>query len=185
MDTKDSTEKMKDKLDWVNMWIGNCDQKASFLLALLGVAATVVCTSDLFIKIKEVLITPLKIFCQTGEGSFDFLRTLLALCLIASFVAILIALILLIFCLKANIDPKKFHQDGMTERSRIFFVSIAKMPYNDFIAASKEEERDLSTQVYINSAICTKKFNYYNKAIVWVLVAIPTFLLSVIILLFV
>ena len=176
---------MKNKLDWVNMWIGNCDQKASFLLALLGVAATVVCTSEFFTKIKEVLITPFKIFCQTGEGSFDFFRTLLALCLIASFVAILMALIKLILCLKASVDPKEFHQDGMVEKSRIFFGSIASMSYEDFIAASDKEDNDLSTQVYTNSAICTKKFNYYNKAIVWVLVAIPTFLLSVIILLFV
>ena len=44
---------MKENLERVNMWLDNCDQKASSLLALLGVAETVVCSSDFFAKINE------------------------------------------------------------------------------------------------------------------------------------
>ena len=39
-------EKLTQNLDRVNMWIGNCDQKASLLLTMLGVVITVICTSD-------------------------------------------------------------------------------------------------------------------------------------------
>ena len=45
-------EQMERNLDRINMWIGNCDQKASFLLAFLGVAATLFVTSDSVNKIK-------------------------------------------------------------------------------------------------------------------------------------
>ncbi len=34
------------RLDRVNGWINNCDQKSSILLAIEGVVLTILCTSD-------------------------------------------------------------------------------------------------------------------------------------------
>lgn len=42
-------EDMKFTLELVNSWINNCDQKASILLSVMGVAITLMLTSD-FIK---------------------------------------------------------------------------------------------------------------------------------------
>ena len=166
------------------MWIGNCDQKASFLLALLGVAATVVCTSDFFKKVKELLIEPFKAYWSANEGSIDWFNILLAVCLIIAFGAVLVSLIMLIFCLKANIDPNKFYKTGMVRKSFFFFKTISEMPYEDFKAGSNDAENDLCTQVYTNATICTKKFKYYNNAVVCILVAIPAFFLSAVLMLF-
>ncbi len=94
-------EQMERNLDRVNMWIGNCDQKDSFLLAFLGVSATIIMTSDVVGKIKQILIDPFIAYWRDDVGSFNFWRLLLAVCLVVSAVCIFIALVNLLLCLMA------------------------------------------------------------------------------------
>ena len=178
---------LEKNLDRINMWIGNCDQKASFLLALLGVAATVFCTSDFFSEIKKQLMIPFKEFLASGNGGIDWYRAAVAFFLLLSIAATLVALIKLIKCLKANIDRQKFYKEGMEKKSFLFFKSISEMPYNDFKGGPQNianVANDLCSQVYTNATICTKKFKYYNQAISSMLVAISSVLITVILLLF-
>ena len=75
--SKPTTTELKETLNRVQMWVGNCDQKASFLLALLGVMITFLCTGKYVDKIRDVLIAPFVTYCNTGVGSFSVLRLIL------------------------------------------------------------------------------------------------------------
>ena len=57
--TSFNAEELNDNLDRVNMWIGNCDQKASFILAIIGVVLSICFTSDLFAFIKGNIVSPI------------------------------------------------------------------------------------------------------------------------------
>ena len=59
---KSKSELMEKNLDRVINWVNNCDQKASILLALLGLVVTLVFTSDVFVKIDSIIITPFFFF---------------------------------------------------------------------------------------------------------------------------
>ena len=52
-------DELKSRLDRVNSWINNCDQKASILLAVEGVVLTILCTSDYISLIRQKLISPI------------------------------------------------------------------------------------------------------------------------------
>lgn len=178
-------EQMKDNLDRINMWIGNCDQKASFLLAFLGVAATIFITSNVVSKIKEILITPFVAFWRDGTGSFSIFRLLIAISLIVGSACILAALVHLLFCLMAKTDYSKFHQPGMEERSLLFYVHIASMNYSEYSRAENDRYNDLRSQTYTNACICTEKFKHYRVALHLVLVALPFLTTAFLLILFV
>ena len=53
-----SMEELNTRLDRVNGWINNCDQKASILLAFVGAMTAVLCTSDLICSGRDAIIKP-------------------------------------------------------------------------------------------------------------------------------
>ena len=178
-------EQMERNLDRVNMWIGNCDQKAGLLLGFLGVAATLFITSDVVGKLRNTLIAPFIAYWRDDVGSFNLLRCLLAVCLLIGAVCIFIALMNLLFCLMAKTDYSKFKQLGMKEKSRLFFGHIASMTYDEFSLEDNDQLNDLRSQTYTNACICDSKFKHYNVALKCSLVAIPLFTLAFILTLFV
>ena len=178
-------EQMERNLDRINMWIGNCDQKASFLLAFLGVAATIFLTSDVVSKIKGILVTPFVDYWRNGVGTFNIYRFLIAVSLIFGSVCILVALVHLLFSLMAKTDYSKFEQSGMEKRSLLFYVHIASMNYSDFSRAENDRYNDLRSQAYVNASICTVKFNHYRKALNLVLWALPFLTIALLLILFV
>ena len=52
-------EELTLRLDRVNSWINNCDQKSSIILAIEGVVLTILCTSDYISFIHQRLIFPI------------------------------------------------------------------------------------------------------------------------------
>lgn len=176
---------LKEDLDRVNMWIGNCDQKASFLLALVGIVLTIVCTSDAINVIKTILIKPFVNYWREGIGTFCPLRTVIAVLLIAGFVCVFISIIRLLLCLRAKTDDDSMKKTGMEEKSLLYFGSIAKMTYSVFCGTENDRLNDLRTQVYINSVICAKKFENYKKALRFILWALPLLVLGSLIMQFV
>lgn len=166
-------KQMETNLERINMWIGNCDQKASFLLAFLGVAATIFITSDVIGTIKELIVLPFLSYFKDGIGSFDLLRFCFAVCLIVGLVCIFISLISLLLSLMAKTDYTKFQQPGMESRSLLFYKHIASMGYPEFSLAKNDRYNDLRSQTYTNACICTAKFAHYNRGLVLVLLALP------------
>lgn len=177
-------EQMERNLDRVNMWIGNCDQKASFLLAFLGVAATIFLTSDVVVKIKQILVDPFIAYWRNDVGSFSFWRLLLAVCLVVSAVCIFIALVNLLLCLMAKTDYSKFKQSGMKEKSRLFYGHIASMTFDEFCQEDNNLLNDLRSQTYTNACICDAKFQHYNRGLKNVFIALPFLATAFVLILF-
>ncbi len=178
-------EQMERNLDRINMWIGNCDQKASFLLAFLGVAATVFVTSDVVSKLKHLLVNPFIAFWKNNIGSFCFFKFVISICLVVGLVCIFIAVVYLLMCLMAKTDYSKFKQPGMKEKSRLFFGHIASMTYSEFCQDEYDQLNDLRSQAYINACICDYKFKNYNIGLRLVLLALPFLTLAFVLILFV
>lgn len=182
---KQSEQDLKENLDRVNMWIGNCDQKAGFLLALVGIVLTIVCTSDAIFVIKKILIKPFVNYWRDGIGTFCPLRAIIAVLLIVGFAFVFISIIHLLLCLRAKTDYDLMKESEMEETSLLFYGSVAKMNYSDFCGVENDRINDFRTQVYINSVICDKKFENYKKAMRFVLWALPLLVFGFLIILFV
>ena len=178
-------EQMEKNLDRIILMIGNCDQKASYLLALVGVAATVFLVSNVVAKIKQILIEPFVLYLNDGIGSFCFIRFLLAVLLIGGLICILFSLYYLLKCLTSRTDYDKYKQPGMTEKSLLFFKHIAGMNYGEFCMTRTNRFNDLRSQTYINSKICTAKFDYYSIGLKYFIVAILLLSITFVIFLFV
>lgn len=178
-------EQMERNLDRINMWIGNCDQKASFLLAFVGVAATIFITSDVVGTIKQTIVDPFIAYWSNNEGSFCFLRLLIAVCLVAGLAFILMALYNLLNCLMAKTDYSKFKQPGMKEKSRLFYGHIASMSYSEFCQEDSDFLKDLQSQTYTNACICDSKFIHYNRGLKQFFIAIPFLIVAFLLILFV
>ena len=168
------------------MWIGNCDQKASFLLTMLGVVATVICTSDWVKTVKQILVEPFLAYCRDGVGDFDLLKSVIALLMISGLGFIFAAIIWTLCSLMAKTDYDKEKQEDMSENSRLHYASIAKMTYADFLQEDEDYDydNDLISQIYINSKICDAKFKKYNTSLALTFVAIPLLAIAFVLLLF-
>lgn len=167
---KKEKEDLKYTLKSVNSWVNNCDQKAGILLAVVGVAITVIMTSEFLKSLRVYLFDPFMGY-WTGDEEliFSWSRfTVFFLLLIAA--GMLITSCYYLFnAISANIDYQKMLHDNpeLAKTSYIFFGSISGMSYEDF----KKEEigflDDLKSQIFVNSKIATAKFRNYNKGLYW------------------
>lgn len=180
-----AADEMERNLDRTNMWISNCDQKASFLLALVGVVITVIFTSGVTPRIIQTLVNPFIDYCKDGVGSFCFWRTMDALLLVSGLVLIFLSMSHLLLCLMAKTDYSKFQQPGMEQKSHLFFGHIASMTYDEFCHTDVDKYNDLRSQVYTNSVICSDKFKNYRKGAKAVFLALPILAAAFLLLMFV
>lgn len=183
--TSAEVDEMQRNLDCTNMWIGNCDQKASFLLALVGVVMTIIFTSGAVSKIIEVLVNPFIAYWKEQVGSFCFWRALDVFFLIVGLVLAFVSMIYLLLSLMAKTDYSRFQQPGMEQKSHLFYGHIASMTYDEFCHTDVDKYNDLRSQVYTNSIICSDKFKNYKigaKAVLW---ALPILIVAFLLLLFV
>ena len=181
----DKQEQLSQNLDRVNMWIGNCDQKASFLLAVVGMVVTVICTSNVFTKVKEIIITPFVTYLTDKSGSFCLSRFLISILFFGGLICLLVSIFYLLRCLMAKTNPNDYKQPGMVEKSRLFYGSIANMKYEEFCSDENNFDSDLQSQIYTNSVICSQKFENYKTALRFTFKALPLLVAAFILLLFI
>ena len=175
---------LKENLDRVNMWISNCDQKASFILAMLGVGITILFTSDFVKYVRKTIIAPFKTFLCDNIQNFDWLKCVIVLSLIYVCIGVIITFYQLVNSLRAKTDINRFVQQGIERKSMLHYKSVANMTYNEFCTSEVHIINDLRSQVYINSIICTAKFKHYKKAIKALYCTIPGVILLVVLILF-
>ena len=65
--THKSLESLEQSLDRVNAWIGNCDQKAGFLLAIIGVLIAIIFSSDFSQSIVDTIVNPYREYIRNPE----------------------------------------------------------------------------------------------------------------------
>ena len=150
----------KDVLDNIKEWINNVDIKISILIAFM-----VVVLGYIFIDSESVIIN--KIIANIVNGSITFIKIIKGGLIIALYISTICSIVKLITALKAKIDIEKYKQQGLTINSLMFYGSISKMEYDEFMNKSKKQNdesklNDIYSQIYINSKICNKKFENYN-----------------------
>lgn len=100
----ETKEELTLRLDRVNGWINNCDQKSSILLAIEGVVLTILCTSDYISFVHQRLILPIYNYYQTGNGVFSIINTIQLLVLAAMFVLIFCSVFYSLQVIKGTTD---------------------------------------------------------------------------------
>lgn len=167
-------KKQKDDLqhtyDTVNSWVNNCDQKAGILLTVVGVAMTILATSDFLKYLRNYIFVPfVKYWSEETELTFSWSRfTVFVLLLIAA--AMLIASCVYLFkAISADINYRKMRDEnpGMVKKSYVFFGSINGMTFDDFKMEEVDYMDDLRSQIYVNSKIATAKFKNYSEGLYW------------------
>lgn len=162
--------KLKDCLDMNNMWIANCDQKASILLAVMGVVFTIVMTSDAIKTIRYYIILPFLDYYNGNEPMcFSFSRFACFFFMLTTSGVAVLALWNLLYSIKPNLDYVSMLKGNpsMAKKSYLFYGSVANMSYEEFKSAQFDYLNDLRSQVYINAKIASMKFKNYLEGFFW------------------
>lgn len=175
---------LSERLDRVNRWIENCDQKIYILLAFIGACITVFFSSSVFFKARTVLVQPFYAYLNDNDAyCVDFRRLFLFVGLIAICFFMGRMLYFLIKALTPNTITKDFLKKNPTleGNSLLHFQTIAGMTFNEFESQADNDseeryKRDLYSQIFINSNICDAKFENLKKglrAMFYLLIFIP------------
>lgn len=156
-------------LERTNFWITNCDQKASTVLGFLGVFIALIFSSDTILCSIRDILKSLWGFI-TDHSCPDCFALLIFLVLAVSLFILGLSIKYLFDAITAKIDPSIFKDDGLCTNSKLHYQSIISTHFSSYKESrenrSQEEElNDYYSQIYINSQICTDKFDNYNKAI--------------------
>lgn len=160
-----TTEDKYKNLERVSSWISNCDNKASYLLTLQGIILTIIFTSEHSTCICETLAYKFSFVDFGWKSIFRFLE---GVALYTSFTFILMSLHNAYMTLRARLDPKIFQENGLITNSVLFFETIANRKFVDFLtdqqrtATNNQLDKDIDSQIFINSKICQLKFKHYN-----------------------
>lgn len=164
-----NVESLELSLDRINSWISNCDQKAGFLLATIGIVLAILFATDFVGGVKKDIVDPFLCYLEKPtEYEFSLIRFLFFIVLMSSVITCAVSAILALLAISATVDSQEQHKNNPTlsNNSYLFFQAISSV---DFETYSRFEQisyvDDLMSQIYINSSICTKKFNYYKVAL--------------------
>ncbi len=163
-------ENLKFSLESVNSWVNNCDQKAGILLAIVGVAITVIVTSDIMKLLRSYIFAPFMEYCSgTSDLSFSWSRFTVFVLLVIEMTLLIVCCIYLFQAIRADIDNEKRYNENPTieKPSYIFYGDISQMKYEDYKKGGTKYEDDLKSQIYINSKIATTKYKNYNEGLFW------------------
>ena len=100
-----------------------------------------------------------------NSTSISLLTIFEALLLLMLFAFLIMSVFRMIFALRAKTDLKKLSQPGMESNSMLHYQTIANMTYREFCENEVHILNDLRSQFYVNSCICTSKFENYKKGV--------------------
>ena len=140
------------------------------LLAVIGVAVTIMMTGDFVKFLRHSIFIPFAEFCETqNEYMFSWSRFTVFFLLVVASAFLIMSCYYLFKAIGANIDYKKMYREnpGLVKKSYIFFGTISGMKYDEFKNDEVNFEEDLKSQIYVNSKIATTKFQNYNEGLFW------------------
>ncbi|QAT49308.1 hypothetical protein EQM14_05675 [Caproiciproducens sp. NJN-50] len=183
MENKRSREELNEVLDRNTAWIENCDSKTSIILGGIGVIVGILLASDYIGKFKEI-----NKYMVDNTGFWTVLYLIVWL---FSIFGILVGCVFLIYVLISKINPNEFSNKGIKADSLIYFSTIAQFKsYNDYRQKlnkydTTELNDDITSQIYICSLICKRKFMFYKAGLTTSLSSFTLFVLMTIIGLFI
>ena len=164
-----SIESLELSLDRVNSWISNCDQKAGLLLATIGIILAILFATDFVDVVKSRIIEPFML-CLKEPMHYEFCcsRFFFSISLLFSILTCMISSIYALRTISADLKTKEISKvnPSLLSDSYLFFQTISSKSYEDFSEfEGVEYQKDLLSQIYINSSICSKKFGFYKVAL--------------------
>lgn len=165
-----SNEILEKNLERIIGFVANCDSKVSYLLSAVGIILTILFT------VKPTNLNFLK--SALGSDETNVLLGFSVLIIILSSFYFLQGVYQLSQALTAR---TKIHSGNSS--SMIFFGAIsAQAGSHDYLQSIEQTDysyrEDLACQIYINSKICTEKFERYNKGFKLILFSLPLLVVS-------
>jgi len=153
-------------LERVDKWIANCDTKSSIMLTILCVFLGL--TSNIF-KIISIIFDYFSNW-QTNLISENLYAIFLIVIFIIFVANVILSFTYLVKSLTASINNNY--------QSFLHFYSINKN-FKDIKSFNSEWEKltdkklleQINEQVYTNSKICSNKFLFYKKSILWIVLS--------------
>lgn len=167
---KKKKEDLQHTYDTVNSWVNNCDQKAGILLTVVGVAITILATSDFLKYLRTYLFAPfVNYWSEETNLTFSGSRFTVFVLLLIAAAMLIVSCFYLFKAISANIDYDEMRKKhpSMVKSSYIFFDSINGMSFDDFKKEEVDYLDDLRSQIYANSKIATAKFKNYIEGLFW------------------
>lgn len=161
-------DKIERSLDRFNMWIDNCDQKASVLLAIVGVTTTLFFTSDAIKMLRHYIFQPILQGINNADSViFSPSRYWVLFFFVTTSALLLATLVFLIRTIRPNLDYAKMQEEnpGMEKKTILFYKSVAGMSYEDYKTTAVDYLNDLRSQAYTNAKIASNKFANFQHAI--------------------
>lgn len=166
-----SIESLELSLDRVNTWIRNCDQKAGFLLATIGIVLAILFATDFVNEVKDKIVEPfMKCVQEPNHYEFCCTRFFFSISLVLSILTCVVSSVYALFTISAKLNAKELSEvnPSLMSDSYLFFQTISSKSYDVFSKfEGVEYQKDLMGQIYINSSICSKKFGFYKIALRW------------------
>lgn len=164
-----SVESLELSLDRVNAWISNCDQKAGLLLATVGIVLAILFATDFVDVVKSSIIEPFMMCLKEPEHyEFSCSRFFFSISLLLSILTCVISSVYALRTISAELNAKEISKvnPSLLSDSYLFFQTISCKSFEDFSEFDGVEyQKDLMSQIYINSSICSKKFGFYKVAL--------------------
>lgn len=167
------TNDLSEMLDRVSGWIEKCDSKVSIILSGIGIIVGILLSKDYVVKIKEICC-----FMIDEKTVFSYIFLVLYF---LSIIAICVGCVSLIFVLFARIRSDEYKSKKVKPDSLLFFGAIAQnktfTSYRDKCTKWSEKEKieDYISQIYICSLICSKKYKFYNRGLIIIIIRLIVF----------
>lgn len=164
-------------LERTDAWINNCDNKMSVLLGTIGIILTILLTTESISKA-----------CGFVMRLFEEVNLHKALFLMALFIVLFFYIITAFHVINtvfARTDSNRYFQKKMSEKSNVFFGSVSKMSYAEYMKhfvheTTEERLNDILSQIYINSVIASEKYKNYNRSLKWTVMSVSLTIVIVI-----
>ncbi|MDA2779785.1 hypothetical protein PDR89_09960 [Bacillus cereus group sp. Bc002] len=161
-----NNENLIERLDRHLDWIKSCDTKASIVLAMLGIFLTLFASEQSINSLKEI--------CTGIFTNINFANILYFIMLVCSCSLFFYGGYCLVNVLIPR-DKRILSEAGLHQDSLYYFETIANSSFLDFKrkilntenSAIKNETNDIISQIYVNAKICTIKYQYLKKGILY------------------
>ncbi len=176
IDKKICKEDAFNVLDRIIGFINTCDNKTSIILGIIGVMLSIFFTSDSIKELQIIIISALE-SSKFKDYIYLFFLVLFSICLGYG-------IFKLISSLFARINGLDIKEESLDLDSKIFFRHIAKnnsyKEYKQKMTKCSQEKfvNDIISQIYINSKICSKKYNDYNQGLIIISLGFVGFILT-------
>jgi Family of unknown function (DUF5706) len=155
-------------------WIKSCDTKSSIVLAVVGIFLTIFTSEHSVNMLKKILIASSK--------NLNFSNFLYLLFFLVAWCIFVYGSYCLIRVLVPSLTKDTLEYDGIQSDSLYFFEKISKNKFLEyrskvFNKTDADQIEDILSQIFINAKICTKKYEYYSRAIKLAFTGIASILL--------